>query len=198
MPDTVQSRALSEFCAVVVKRHAAAWPPTEDQLAREFLAHFGIARFAFYDGLVKWCGEVGIDVSTMDLPHDLRGANFCHEANISIVLPPNGGCFISREYTLLHELRELLEGVFADLVHPTSDRATLESRADQFAACVRMQVLVESSKDFFNLASEVRNPLGRVCAYGLVSAVTAVLLLGCTSIRHLETQFEANTSFRPT
>jgi hypothetical protein len=78
-----------------VNRHAAAWPPPEHQLAEEVVAHFGIARLGFYDGLVKWCGEIGVDVSTMELPRDLRGANFWHETNMSIVMPVNGGCFIS-------------------------------------------------------------------------------------------------------
>lgn len=50
MPDTCRSSSLPEFCAAVVNRHASAWPPAEDQLAREFLAHFGIARFGYFDG----------------------------------------------------------------------------------------------------------------------------------------------------
>src|SRR5688572_29236002 len=115
MPDFVQSRALPEFCAAVVNRHGSAWPPTEDQLAQDFLANFGIARLTHFDGLVKWCGEIGVNVSTMELPHDLRGGNFWHEQNMSIVMPANGGCFISREHTLLHEVRELLEHVFGHL-----------------------------------------------------------------------------------
>jgi hypothetical protein len=148
IPDNAKSLALPEFCAAVMKRRAFEWPPTEGQLAEDFLAHFGIARLGFYDGLVKWCGEVGVDVSTMELPHDLRGVNFWHEKNMSIVMPVNGGCFISREHTLLHEVRELLEGIFAHLGHPTGGGATLESRAEQFAACVRMAMFLESSKDY--------------------------------------------------
>src|ERR1043165_9407844 len=170
MADFVQSSALPEFCAAVVARHAHAWPPTEDQLARYFLAHFGIARFAHYDGIVDWCGEVGIQFSTDEFPHDLRGLNYWHENVFSIVMPTNGGCFISWEHTLLHELREVLEGVFGHLRQPTSDRDALESRAEQFAACVRIAVCLESSKDFVEIARGVRDPLGRLFAYGLAGA----------------------------
>lgn len=131
-------------------------------------------------------------------PHDLRGANFWHEENMSIVMPSNGGCFISREHTLLHELRELLEGIFAHLGHPTSDRVALESRAEQFAASVRMAMFVESSKDFFRMAGEVRHPLRRACAYGLVGLVTAASVVGCAGIRQLEAQFDARRSTQPT
>lgn len=198
MPNFFQSRALPEFCAAVVNRHDSAWPPTEDQLARDFLAHFGIARLAHYDGIIKWCGEVGVQFSTAELPHDMRGFNYWHENTFSITMPFNGGCFISREHTLFHELRELLEYVFEDLGHPIADSNTLESRAEEFAACVRIAVFLESSKEFFEIASGVRDPIGRLLAYGLVGAATAVLVLSSAGIRQLETRFDAQQSLRPT
>ena len=195
MPDTAQSFALPEFCATVLNRYASAWPPTEHQLAQDFLAHFGTARFGFYDGLVKWCGEVGIEMSTMDcLPHDMRGGNFWHEQNMSIVLPLNGGCLISREHTLLHELRELLEHTFKYLGHPIADGDAHEQRADEFAACVRIAILMDSSKDFFRIANDVRDPLGRACAYALVGAMTLAAVVGCAGVRQLEAHFEARQS----
>jgi hypothetical protein len=190
-PDTVRSQALPLFCAAVVERHAPAWPPTEDQLSRDFIAHFGIAPHGFYDGLVKWCRTVGIDVATAELPHDLRGFNYWHENTMSIVMPPNGGCLISREHTLLHELRELLEGILRHLGYPTGDGDALETRAEQFAACVRIAICVEFSKDFCQIASDVRNPFGRVCAYALVGALTIASVVGCARIRQLEAQFDA-------
>lgn len=70
MPDFVQSRALPEFCAAVLNRHGSAWPPTEDQLVRDFIARFEIARLTHHDRLVKWCGDVGVHVSMSELPHD--------------------------------------------------------------------------------------------------------------------------------
>ena len=192
MADVSKSSALPEFCAAVVNRHAAAWPPAEDQLAREFRTHFEIARLAFFDGIVKWCNEVGIVVSTMDcFPHDLRGANFWHDKNMSIMMPPYGGCVISREHTLLHEVRELLERLFSQIGYPTSEGAALETRAEQFAACVRIAVFLESSKDFFQLAGTVKNPLGRVGAFGLVGTLTVAAVVGSAGIRQLEAQFEA-------
>ena len=191
IPGNPNSRTLPEFCAAVATRHASAWPPTEYQLAQEFLAHFGLTRLGFYDELVEWCGEVGIHVSTRDLPDDMRGGNFWHEQNMSIVLPMNGGCFISREHTLLHEVRELLEHNFGHLGHGIADGNAREQRAEEFAACVRIAILLESSKDFFKLASNVQNPLGRVCAYGLVGALTVAAVMSCAGIRQLEAQFEA-------
>ena len=191
MLDFVQSRALPDFCAAVVSQHGSAWPPTEDQLARDFLKHFGNARLDSYDAIVGWCGTVGIAVSTRELPHDLRGFNYRHESGMSIVLPIDGGWIISREHTLFHELRELLGGIFAYLGHPIGDRDELESRAEQFAACVRIAIVVESSKDFFQFAGDVKNPVGRVCAYGLVGALTVAAVVACAGIRQLEAQFEA-------
>jgi len=198
MPDFFQSRALPEFCAAVVDRHDSAWPPTEDQLARDFLAHFGIARLAHYDEIIKWCGEVGVQFSTAELPHDMRGFNYWHENTFSITMPTNGGCFISREHTLFHELRELLDVIFGYLGHPICHRDELESRVEHFAACVRIAIVMESSKDFFQLAGDVKNPFGRVCAYGLAGALTVAAVVGCAGIRHLEAQFEARLTNQST
>lgn len=198
IPDAARSLALPEFCAAVANRHGSSWPPTEDRLARDFLAHFGISRFAHYDELVKWCEAVGVEFSTAELPRDLLGLNCWHENVFSIVMPSNGGCFISRDHTLLHELREVLEGVFGQLGQPTTERDALECRAEQFAACVRMAVWVESSKDLFQIASAVRNPVGRACAYGLVGAVTAALVVSCVGVRQLEVQLDAQRPYRPT
>lgn len=199
MADFVQSPALPEFCASVVNRHACAWPPTEDQLARYFLAHFGVARFAHYDGIVNWCGEVGIRFSAERLPQDLRGLNYWHENVFAIVMPINGGCFISREHTLLHELREVLEGILGHSGNPTvSDPDALESRAEQFAACVRIAICLESSRDFVEMARGVRDPLGRLFAYGLAGAAAAVLILAAIGVRQLETRFDTQQLARPT
>jgi hypothetical protein len=66
-----------------------------------------------------------------------------------------------------------------------------ESRAEQFAVCVRMAVSLGFSKDCFAMARGVRDPLGRACAYGLTGAVTVVLALGCVGVRQLETRMSA-------
>ena len=42
------------------------------------------------------------------------------------------------------------------------------------------------------LAGDVKNPFGRVCAYGLVGALTVAAVVGCAGIRQLEAQFERN------
>ena len=198
MPDFFQSRALPDFCAAVVNRHDSAWPPTEDQLARDFLAHFGLARLAHYDGLVKWCEEVGINFSTAKLPHDVRGFNYWHENTHSIIMPIDGGCFISREHTLFHELRELLEHNFRNTGRPTAIGDALECRAEQFAACVRIAIYLESSKVFFAMARSVRDPLMRLFAYGLAGAATGVLVLSSIGVRQLEAQFDAQHPVRST
>jgi hypothetical protein len=53
-----------------------------------------------------------------------------------------------------------------------------------------MAVFVESSKEFFQFAGDVKNPFGRVCAYGLVGVFTVTAVVGCAGIRQLEAQFE--------
>jgi hypothetical protein len=194
----VQSQAIPAFCLAVVERHASTWPPSEDQLARDFIAHLGIAQLGSYPGLVKWCARVGIDVSMTELPDDLHRANFWRENNMSIVMPPDGGYLISREHTLLYEIRELLEGEFSHLKHPTDTGDALETRADQFAASVRIATSVELSKTLFQFAKDVRNPLRRACAYGLAGMVTLTLVINCVGVRRLETQVEAQKPGRAT
>lgn len=128
----------------------------------------------------------------------MRGFNYWYENTLSITMPIGGGCFISREHTLLHEFRELLEHNFTDLGRPTAVGDALEPRAEQFAACVRIAMFLESSKDFFKLAGDVKSPVGRVCAYGVVGALTVAAAVGCAGIRQLEAQFEARQARRAT
>jgi hypothetical protein len=95
-------------------------------------------------------------------------------------------------------LRELLEWQFEHLGHSSGHLDTRESRAEQFAACARMPVFVELSKDYFTMAGGVRDPLGRACAYGLVGAVTVALVVGCPGVRQLEARFDARPSGQST
>ena len=77
-------------------------------------------------------------------------------------MPVNGGHFLSREHTVLHEVRELLERIFEDLGHPIANRNTPESRAEQFAATARIALVPEFSKDFFGITGTVRDPTFRL------------------------------------
>jgi hypothetical protein len=188
----VQSRALADFCAGIVNRHALAWPPTEERLAQEFLAHFGSAHFRTYEGMINWCENAGISFLTTAMPHDLRGLNCSHENGQLIVMPISGGSVISREHTFLHELREVIERVFENLKYPLADANAIESRADQFAVNTRIALLLESSNDFFALAGQVRDPLGRFCANGLAALAIAAGVLACASIHQLEARTDLN------
>ena len=93
----------------------------------------------------------------------------------------------------------MLEGILGHSGNPTvGDRDALESRAEQFAACMRIAICLESSKDFVEIARGVRDPLGRLFAYGLAGAATAVLILGAMGVRQLEARFDAQQQVRPT
>jgi hypothetical protein len=128
----------------------------------------------------------------------MRGFNYWHENTLSITMPIDGGCFISREHTLFHELRELLEHNFRDLGRPTSVGDALEARAEQFAACVRITMFLELSRELFKMAGGVRDPLKRLFACGLVGATTGLLVLTSIGVRQLEAQVDAQHPVRST
>lgn len=85
-----------------------------------------------------------------------------------------------------------------NLGYSISDRDSRESRVEQFAACVRITMSLESSKFFFEMARGVRDPVKRIFAYGLVGAATGLLVLSSMGVRQLEDQFDAQHPVRST
>jgi hypothetical protein len=164
----VQPRTLGDFCAQIVARHAATWPPSEPILANAFAAHLGYEHMGSFEGLVRWCGSVGIQVSTKSLPHDVRGYHYWFRDKCEIFVDEDSRLVVSREHTVFHELRELMEHVFREMGFPTLGENALESHAEAFAMHTRTAVVLETSKWLFDGAERVQSTWGRRSAYLLV------------------------------
>lgn len=121
------------FCQAMVSRCATNWPPSEDKLAKEFVSFFQVGPFPSVDGWVQLCGSLDIQVHVCALPRELRGYHCCYDGTRSIWVNEEELFVGSREHSLLHELREILEHIFEDLGQPTVAKESLEILAEQFA-----------------------------------------------------------------
>jgi hypothetical protein len=149
---------LVTFCQGVVSKYAFQWPPEESKLAEAFIAHFSLAKFATFEDQLKLCESLGIKVSEAILPENLRGYNCCYGDEREIQIHNGKGYFITREHTVLHELREILEYIFQDMGHPTSkERSALEARAETFASSVRTNTFTDMWKDILPAAEKIQS-----------------------------------------
>ena len=196
--DAIGSRTLDGFCAEVRTRYAATWPPPETVLVQEFFAHFGAAHMGSFETLARFCSGIGIDVSTAALPDDMRGCNYRHAGRRAIVVAHGPAFILSREHTVFHELRELLEYVFQELGHPTIPATALEARAEAFAMHARMTAVVETAEYLFDRAHLLRSPWTRLCALGLVGVGAVAALMGCALLPQLEDQLDPQPLTHPT
>jgi hypothetical protein len=161
---------LVTFCQGVVSRFASQWPPEESKLADEFIAHFSLPKLATFESQLKLCESLGIRVSEAALPENLRGHNCCYGNQREIQIHNGKGHLITRERTLLHELREILEHIFHDMGYPTAkERAALEVRAETFASCVKTDIFGDILKDIFQAAAEIGSKWKRWGAFFLLA-----------------------------
>lgn len=157
--------AFIAFCRTVISKHASHWPPEESKLADEFITHFGLTAIANFDKQIEFCESLGIHVSEKLLPESLRGHNCCYRNERQIQISPGKLYLISREHTLLHELREILEYIFKDLGFPTTkEMSTLEARAETFASCVRIGALAETWETIIRAVPQIESKWWRLGA----------------------------------
>ncbi len=161
---------LVTFCRGVVSKHVSRWPPEESKLADEFIAHFGFAAIATFENQLKLCESLGIKVSETTLPENLRGHNCCYGNQREIQIHNGKGHVITREHTLLHELREILEHIFHDMGYATAkERSAIEVRAETFASSVRTDAFTKMLEGIFQAAAKIESKWRRWGAFFLIS-----------------------------
>lgn len=159
---------LVTFCQATLLKFASQWPPEESKLADEFIAYFGLSTLTTFENQLKFCKSLEIKVSEAVLPENLRGHNCCYGNQREILIHNGKWYFITREHTLLHELREILEHIFQDMGYPTvRERKALEVRAETFASCIEMDTFTETWKNIFQAAEKIESKWKRWGAFFL-------------------------------
>ncbi len=141
----------------MVSRCATDWPPSEGKLAEEFVSFFQVGPFPNIDGWVQLCGNLDIQVHACTLPRELCGYHCCYEGTRTIWVHEEELFVGTREHSLLHELREILEHIFEDLGQPTVGKESLETLAEQFASCVRVAAMENTWKALFENLESVQS-----------------------------------------
>ncbi len=163
-------QSLVTFCRGAVSKYVPQWPPEESKLADEFIAHFGFAAIATFENQVKLCETLGIKVSEAVLPENLRGHNCCYGNQREIQIHNGKGHVITREHTLLHELREILEHIFHDMGYATAkERSAIEVRAETFASSVRTGTFLEMWKHILQCGEKIESKWKRWGAFFLLT-----------------------------
>jgi len=161
---------LVTFCQGAVSKFASQWPPEESRLADAFIAHFSLPKLATFESQLKLGESLGIRVSEVILPHNLRGHNRCYGNQREIQIHHGKLHFITREHTLLHELREILEYIFQDMGYPTAnERSAREVRAETFASCLETDIFGDMLKDIFQVAEGIGSKWKRWGAFFLLA-----------------------------
>ncbi len=190
-PITIQPAAsLRGFCQHVVATYTGKWPPSEEFIAAEFVTFFKLGPLVAFSGLADLCSSLGINVSVTRLPVTLRGHNFAYQETRRIIIAEKTGkasVFGSREHTLLHELRELIEYEFAKMQSPTAASfKDKEERAEDFAAEVRV---LSAYKFFDKTLHTFGNPkwtFGDVCFAVLFGIVMLLYGTACITLPQWE------------
>lgn len=180
---------LRSFCEHVIATHSVSWPPDENILSQEFVSSFQVNGFISLGDLERLCRQLGIVVSVQLLPSGLRGHNCVYREEREIVVGTVEGptaVFGSREHTLLHELRELMEYEFHRLGCPTANGAHLESRAEMFASSVRTLSALHGLKPLFDGVSELTSTWKQVGAILLLIIAALVSSYSYFALPRLE------------
>jgi len=180
---------LVTFCQGAVSKFASPWPPEESKLADAFIAHFSLPKLATFESQLKLCESLGIGVSEVILPDNLRGHNCCYGNQREIQIHNGKLHFITREHTLLHELREILEYIFRDMGYPTAnERSAREDRAETFASCVEKDIFGDMLKGVFQAAAEIGSKWKRWGAFLLLALLGIAGLFSITMLPAFEEQ----------
>jgi hypothetical protein len=161
---------LTEFCEHEISAHSANWPPDEVTLAMDFITFFHAEDCALFSQLVDLCARFSVEVSLLELPDRHSGINCCFGEKRVILISTSEIDGFSREHTLLHELREIVEYQFRELGHGIAEREELEKRAELFAALARMHVGAALWTSLVGAAANIRATLPRFGAYALLGA----------------------------
>jgi hypothetical protein len=154
---------ISNFCAHAVATFAPKWPPDEATLASEFVRFLGLQDCTFWPQLSALCSRLSVELYLIDLPPENSGINVRHGKRRAIFVNKAELPGLSREQTVLHELREILEYEFRELGRPLAKKNDLEERSEMFALFVRMECAVAM---WSAILESVRQPPSTMAAHG--------------------------------
>ena len=188
---------LADFCQSVFAKHSEQWPISEDTLAEGFLA---FARLHFLPGLEEVSGvcrdRLEISVCHTALPDGLRGLNLSYGNKREILISTNQDYHGATLHTLLHELREILEGEFRAMEQPlaSDENDDIERRAEEFATLVQVSAAKHALPVVWESASKIERKWLRIGAYVLICFGVLAYAVSCTSITRIEDSLAAQRS----
>ena len=181
---------LRRLCETVGRNHSPKWPPDEGTIAEEFVSFFQIHGPLKLEDLERLCRTLGIGVSLRDLPQGLRGHNHAYQGKQEIVIETvaeAAAAIGSREHTLLHELRELMEYEFRKMEHPVATSSPdRETRAESFAGFVRTLAVMKGWQPLFEGMGEIKSGWGMFGMFLLGFALVVVCSLNYLALPSLE------------
>ena len=91
----------------------------------------------------------------------------------------------SREHTLFHELRELVEYEFRDMGYPLATGfSDLESRAESFAGFVRAFGAIKNWQPLLEGIGDIKSGWGKIGIFLLAVALVVVCSVGYLALPH--------------
>ena len=186
---------LPRLCETVVRNHSGKWPPGEDTLAQEFVSFFQIHGSLKLEDLERLCRTLGVEVSVQDLPKGLRGHNHAYQDKREIVIgtvPEAVAAIGSREHTLLHELRELMEYEFRKMEHPiVASFPDGETRAESFAGFVRTLAVMKGWQPLFEGMGDIKSGWGLFGMFLLAFLLIAGCSFACLALPNWEDRLQS-------
>ena len=149
MPQTENKTSLQEFCNYMMEKYIHPNKMHSEIIAGEFRKYFNLPKFIILEDLLKLSIVLGIkDVFEITFPNrKLRGFHHKYDCKEYELYYRKGDWEGSKEHTFLHEVREMIDELFAHIC-PTYEKLEhnqLESLSNEFAASVLMP-----SKEFIN------------------------------------------------
>jgi len=187
--------ALVAFCESVGAKRASEWPPTEETLAQEFVEHFNLHGMASLNELKEFCASSAIILRIESLSKSLWGYNRRYQDKREILISETQ--LLTKEHTLLHELRELIEYEFRDLGMPICTHADREERAERFAFSVRMHAFGRHIPGLMDCLDSIESTWRRRVAHVLSFLFIMVYLAGLLLSPRLEEIMEQRRGRQP-
>jgi hypothetical protein len=186
LTDGAENNPILGLCLRLISQHGQNWPPTEDVLASEFVGWLGTSAFLSRDAMKRLCAAKGINLSFVSLPHEIRGFN-CSFANKREIVITDTQPSPFDLHTLFHELREMLEHVFAELGYSTiGPEDFLEVQAEHFAVLCRMAAATRELPAFLEMTGNIEKKWTRYLSYGLLLVFGVAYLFSCIFTLQME------------
>jgi hypothetical protein len=180
LTDGTENNPLLDFCLGVISRHSEKWPPTEEVLAEEVVAWLDVKPFQSRDAMRKLCSLKGIELSFVPLPLELYGFNCSFQNKKEIVIAEHEMVPFGHVHTLLHEFREMLERVFAELGHATlTAKESLEETAEEFAMFSRMETAARELPGYLETVGNIEENWRRYFGYTFLGVFYVAHLFTC-------------------